>query len=202
MSSRTDLSVAELIDLAKGGDRAAWDELVDRFAPLVWSVCQRFGMSWEDIEETGQNVWLILVESLGSLREPAALPGWLATTTRRECIRVLRGRRLREQRELHSDEEVGAAPGDTDVESWLLAEERNHALREGFRQLPARCRRLFEMLMVDPRLPYAEIGRRMDMPIGAIGPNRARCLDKLRRCPALAGWLAEHADEPGVRCPE
>jgi RNA polymerase sigma factor (sigma-70 family) len=202
MSSRTDLSVAELVDLAKGGDHTAWDELVDRFAPLVWSVCQRLGMSREDIEETGQNVWLILVESLGSLREPAALPGWLATTTRRECIRVLRGRRLREQRELPADDEVGAAPGDTDIESSLLAEERDHALREGFRQLPERCQRLLAMLMADPRLSYAEIGRSMDMPVGAIGPNRARCLDKLRRCPALAGWLGARADEPGVRCPE
>jgi RNA polymerase sigma factor (sigma-70 family) len=202
MSPRNDLSLAELVDRATGGDRIAWDELVDRFAPLVWSVCQRFGMRREDIEETGQNVWLILVENLGKLREPAALPGWLATTTRRECLRVLRGRRLREQRELHSDEEIGATSDDTDVESWLLAEERDDALREGFRQLPARCQQLLEMLMADPRPPYAEIGRRLDMPIGAIGPNRARCLDKLRRSPAFAEWLAEHPEEPGVRCPE
>jgi len=197
-----DRSVAELVDLARAGDRRAWDELVDRFAPLVWSVCLRFGMAREDIEETGQNVWLSLVENLGKLREPAALPGWLATTTRRECVRVLRGRRQREQRELHSDEQVLAAPGDTDIESWLLAEERDHALREGFRQLPARCRHLLELLMADPRVPYAEIGRRMDMPVGAIGPNRARCLGKLRRCPALADWLAEHGEQPGVRCSE
>ena len=202
MTTRNDLSLAELVDRATGGDRIAWDELVDRFAPLVWSVCQRFGMRREDIEETGQNVWLILVENIGNVREPAALPGWLATTTRRECLRVLRGRRLREQRELHSDEEVGATSDDTDVESWLLAEERDDALREGFRQLPARCQRLLEMLMADPRPPYAEIGRRLDMPIGAIGPNRARCLDKLRRSPAFAGWLAEHPEEPGVRCLE
>ena len=85
----------------------AWDELVDRFAPLVWSVCQRFGMRsgghrGDRAERVAHRWW----RTFGNVREPAALPGWLATTTRRECLRVLRGRRQREQRELHSDEEV------------------------------------------------------------------------------------------------
>lgn len=195
-------SVAELVGLANAGDRAAWDELVERFAPLVWSVCTRFGMAREDVEEAGQNVWLILVEKLPTLREPAALPGWLATTTRRECIRVLRSRRERERRELFAEEEALSAVDEGDVADWLLAAERDHALREGFRGLPQRCQRLLELLMADPPVPYTEIGRTLDMPVGGIGPSRSRCLAKLRRSPELVAWLAGHTVEPGMRCPE
>lgn len=195
-------SVSDLVVLANAGDRTAWDELVTRFAPLVWSVCHRLGMSRDDIEETGQNVWLTMVEKLPTLREPAALPGWLATTTRRECLRVLRARQQRERRERHTEDDVLTEQDGADIEDWVLAEERDHALREGFRQLPQRCQDLLAMLMADPRPPYTEIGRRLDMPVGGIGPSRSRCLDKLRRCPALADWLAEHAVEPGMRCPE
>lgn len=87
---RDDPSVVALVARAAGSDQAAWDELVDRYAPLVWSICARFELSSQDIEDVGQNVWLRLVEQLGNLREPAALPGWLATTTRRECLRAVK----------------------------------------------------------------------------------------------------------------
>jgi len=43
-----------------------------------------------DAQDAAQTVWLNLVGHLDSLRDPAALPGWLATTTRRECGRILR----------------------------------------------------------------------------------------------------------------
>ena len=198
---RNDLSVADLVNLAREGDKTAWDELVNRFAPLVWSVCLKFGLVRDDVEEVTQNVWLALVEKLATVREPAALPGWLATTTRRECLHVARARRRREERELYT-EVMLAAPGEDDVEADILAEERDHALREAFRQLPPRCQELLELLMAVPRPPYAEIGRLLDMPVGGIGPNRARCLDKLRHNPVLAEWLDEFVESPGVRCAE
>jgi RNA polymerase sigma factor (sigma-70 family) len=183
------LSVVDLVELARNGDKAAWNELVERFAPLVWGVCHRFGLPRQDIDEVGQNVWLILVENLPSLREPAALPGWLVTVTRRECQRVVRARWRREQRELYGDHAALTVPDTTDIEADTLTVERDHALREAFRQLPPRCQDLLGLLVAVPRLPYEEIGRRLDMPIGGIGPSRARCLEKLRHCPALAGWL-------------
>jgi DNA-directed RNA polymerase specialized sigma24 family protein len=86
-------SVATLVARAASGDQAAWNEIVERYAPLVWSICTRYRLSSHDIEDVGQSVWLLLVEQLGNLREPAALPGWLATTTQRECLRVLRAAR-------------------------------------------------------------------------------------------------------------
>src|SRR5262249_26071804 len=90
---RDDLSVADLVARAAGSDEGAWNELVDRYSPLVWSICVRYQLSRADIEDVGQTVWLRLVEHLGKLREPAALPGWLATTTQRECVRVVKTHR-------------------------------------------------------------------------------------------------------------
>lgn len=190
------LSVADLVGLARSGDKAAWDELVERFAPLVWSVCLRFGLAREDMEEASQNVWLAMVEQLVNLREPAALPGWLATTTRRECLRVATARRRRQIHERQQDNDAFAINDRTDIEAQLLAEERDVALREAFGQLPPLCRELLELLVADPRLSYAEIGRRLTMPVGGIGPNRARCLERLRRCPALVQWLAAPVEVP------
>src|ERR1700751_4019621 len=86
---RDDPSVVALVTRAAGSDPSAWSEIVDRYAPLVWSICTRYQLSSQDTEAVGQSVWLLLVEQLGKLREPAALPGWLATTTKRECLRVV-----------------------------------------------------------------------------------------------------------------
>ena len=86
---RDDPHVVALVTRASEGDQGAWHELVDRYASLVYTICTRYRLSNPDIEDVGQNVWLLLVEQLGKLREPAALPGWLATTTARECLRVV-----------------------------------------------------------------------------------------------------------------
>jgi hypothetical protein len=89
---RNDLVVTGLVTRASNGDKQAWDALVERYAPLIWSICRRHGLGRadRDAEDVAQNVWLQLVNRLGTLRDPAALPGWLITTTRRECGRVLR----------------------------------------------------------------------------------------------------------------
>jgi hypothetical protein len=87
---RDDPSVVALVTRATKGDQRAWDELVERYASLVYAICTRYRLSRDDIEDVGQTVWLLLVEHLGRLREPAALPGWLATTTAHECLRVVR----------------------------------------------------------------------------------------------------------------
>ena len=84
---RDDPVVIALVRRAAAGDQTAWYEIVDRYAQLVWSICIRFGLSGEDVDNVSQRVWLLLVESIGSLREPAALPGWLAKTTENECLR-------------------------------------------------------------------------------------------------------------------
>ncbi len=177
---RDDPHVVALVTRASGGDQDAWHELVDRYAPLVYTICTRYRLSNHDIEDVGQNVWLLLVEQLGKLREPAALPGWLATTTARECLRVVTA--------AHKSERVGTGlddsvmfVDDTPIDEEILMAERNAALRAAFAELPARCQQLLSMLISDPPHPYAEIHAKLGIPVGSIGPQRSRCLDRLRR---------------------
>jgi RNA polymerase sigma factor (sigma-70 family) len=197
---RDDPMVVDLVQRAAGGDSAAWNGLVERYAPLVWSVCRRHRLTDADADDVGQNVWLLLVEHLSKIRQPAALPGWLATTTRRECLRVLRVRQ-HEYVEADTEPAVGGPAGaDTSsVEEWLLAQERDAALRAAFAQLPAGCQRLLTLLLHDPPLSYAEISDRLGTKIGGLGPRRARCLEQLRSCPPLAALLgrAPDARQPG-----
>jgi RNA polymerase sigma factor (sigma-70 family) len=173
-----------LVTRAREGDQGAWDELVERYAPLVWSICRRHRLRGPEADDVGQSVWLRLVEQLGALRQPAALPGWLATTTQRECLRVTRAAGRRETAERPLDFEPPSAD-DAVIEQELIKAERRAALRAAFAQLPLACRRLLSLLMQEPPLPYAEISTRLGTPIGSIGPSRARCLARLRRAPAL-----------------
>jgi RNA polymerase sigma factor (sigma-70 family) len=187
--ARDDPVVAGLVARARGGDRQAWDELVERYVPLIWSICHKYRLGRADAEDVGQNVWLRLVDQLDNIREPAALPGWLATTTRRECGRVVRAARGERAviyppaAETIPDGRAGA------VEQDLLDAERHAALREAFTHLPPAWQRLVAMLIADPPPPYAEISARLGIPIGSIGPTRSRCLHSMRRYPAIAALI-------------
>jgi RNA polymerase sigma factor (sigma-70 family) len=181
---RDDPTVVALVERAAASDQDAWDEIVDRYAPLVWSICTRYRLSNHDREDVGQNVWLLLVEQLGKLREPAALPGWLATTTARECLRVVTASR-KSQRLGTQLEEAAQFKDDTVIDEEMLMAERNAILRAAFAELPPRCQRLLGMLLSDPPHSYAEISATLDIPVGSIGPQRARCLERLRRSSTL-----------------
>jgi RNA polymerase sigma factor (sigma-70 family) len=182
------LVVTDLVTRARTGDKQAWGTLVERYAPLIWSICCRYRLG-ADAEDISQSVWLRLVGQLGKIRDPAALPGWLATTTRRECLRLLGAARgpLAEgyvvDAEAVPDEQVRIA------EEEVLAAERHAVLREAFRDLAPCDQQLIALLIEDPPVPYAEISARLGIPMGSIGPTRRRCLDKLRRHPAIAALL-------------
>jgi RNA polymerase sigma factor (sigma-70 family) len=190
---RDDSPTADLVMCARKGDSDAWDALVERFAPLIWSICRRYRLEHADAHDVGQYVWLQLVDQFEAVHDPAALAGWLATTTRRECFRVLRAARRQQDLghvldvETIPDEQTGMA------EHELLLAERHAAVREAFDRLPAPCRRLVAMLMEEPPVPYAEISARLGIPVGSIGPTRRRCLDKLRRDPAIAALMSTEA---------
>jgi RNA polymerase sigma factor (sigma-70 family) len=188
---RDDLQVTDLVTSARNGDEQAWDGLVERYAPLIWSICRRYRLDGADAEDVGQAVWVQLVEHLDNLRCPGALPGWLATVTRRECSRVLRtpcmlpadGHVL----ENMPDEQTATA------EHELLVAERHAALREAFARLPLGYQRLLGMLIADPPVPYSEISARLGIPVGSIGPSRHRYLDRLCRDPAIAHLISAEA---------
>jgi RNA polymerase sigma factor (sigma-70 family) len=194
-----DSSVSALVTRVGEGDQEAWNEIIERYAPLVWSICRRFQLDRQDIDDVGQSVWLLLVEHIGSLRDAAALPGWLATTTRHECLRVLRAGRRQDYAGLPPEEQM---PGDlaaANVEQELIAAERNAALRAALAELPDRCRELVSMLISDPPPAYAEISAALGIAVGSIGPIRARCLARLRRSPHLAGYVSDGVQDLEVR---
>jgi RNA polymerase sigma factor (sigma-70 family) len=193
---RDDPSVVALVERAAGSDQDAWDEIVDRYAPLVWSICGRYRLSNHDREDVGQNVWLLLVEQLGKLREPAALPGWLATTTARECLRVVAASRKSQRLGTQLDE-AAQFVDDTVIDEEMLMAERNAVLRAAFAELPPHCQRLLGMLLSDPPHSYAEISAALAIPVGSIGPQRARCLDRLRRSSALMALCEVTVCGPG-----
>ncbi len=174
--------VAELVVAAMRGDGAAWDEIVQRYTPLLMSVLRGFRLPEADVRDIVQTVWLRLVEHLGGLREPRALPGWLVTTTRNEAIKTLKAR----SRSMPLDVFEGRDANDgVSIDEDLLRVERREALLEAFAELGHRDRELLVLLTADPAVPYAEISRRVGIPIGSIGPTRARALSKLRACPSL-----------------
>jgi RNA polymerase sigma factor (sigma-70 family) len=195
---RDDRSVSLLVTRAQTGDQQAWNALVERYAPLVWSICRRYGLGGADAADVGQNVWLALVDQLGNIRDPAALPGWLATSTRRECNRVLRTRSSQAAVVVLDAANIPSQQTDI-VEQELLVAERHAALREAFTGLPAGCQRLMAMLIEDPPVPYAKISAELGIPIGSIGPTRRRCLDKLRCHPAITALI--HAGQSERRNP-
>ena len=187
--AEADSSVTALVTRAAAGDSDAWNRIIDRYAPLVYVTCTRYRLSQHDLEDVGQRVWLRLVEQIGNLREPAALPGWLATTTARECLRVVRA--ARRSGSLAAD--LAPPEDDEALDTQLLAAERDAALHAALAQLPDRCQRLLAMLTSDPPHSYAEISAALGIPVGSIGPQRARCLNRLRRSMARTD-----AREPGT----
>jgi RNA polymerase sigma factor (sigma-70 family) len=184
-----DSVVAGLVACAKGGDQQAWDALVERYAPLIWSICRRYRLGRADADDVSQSVWMCLVDQLDKIRDPAALPGRLATTTRRECWRVVGAARGPNAAVCALDAEIIPDGQAEAVEQELLAAERRAALREAFTHLPLEGQQLIAMLVADPPVPYAEISARLGIPIGSIGPTRSRCLDRMRRYPAIAALI-------------
>jgi RNA polymerase sigma factor (sigma-70 family) len=194
---RDDPLVIAMVNRAAAGDQGAWNRLVERYSPLVWSICLRYRLDRQDSDDVGQSVWLLLVERIGMLREPAALPGWLATTTQRECLRVLRTSRRHDHAEL-PDEQLSLDLDAAMIEEELLAAERETAVRAAFAELPRSCRELLAMLISDQPHSYEEISATLGMRVGSIGPMRARCLDRLRQSPHIAA-IADGARDKQAR---
>jgi RNA polymerase sigma factor (sigma-70 family) len=185
-------AVAALVRAAAEGDQAAWSALVERFSGLVWAVARAHRLSRADAADVSQTTWMRLVEHLGDIRQPERVGAWLSATARHECLRVSRKSARAVPTELDddhladSDAEVGF-----ELESRLDAEGHQEALWAAFERLPERGRALLRVLMADPAPSYAEAAAALGMPIGSLGPTRARCLERLRNSPELAALAGE-----------
>jgi RNA polymerase sigma factor (sigma-70 family) len=172
-----------LVQACLAGDEAAWEALVERYGRLVYSVARRCGLGDADADDVFQVVFTMLVRHLGALRDQTRLASWLITTAYRESWRV--GRANRSHVEI---DDPAAAVVDTGAPpAELVAQaERDQLVREGLARLDPRCRELLTALFLEADTPsYEAIGRRLGMPIGSIGPTRARCFKKLE--PILVG---------------
>jgi RNA polymerase sigma factor (sigma-70 family) len=176
--------LAELVRAASAGDQRAWEGLIGRFGGLVWSVARAHGLSRADAADVSQTAWLRLVEHLHRLRDPERVGAWLASTARHEALRALR--RARRQLPVGDDAELDRSRPPVDSpEARMLAAERSDILWRAFAALPPRCQTLLRVLMADPPPSYQQVAVAMDMPIGSIGPTRARCLERLRQLAAF-----------------
>jgi RNA polymerase sigma factor (sigma-70 family) len=172
-------STTDLVKGAAGGDGRAWDAIVARYTGMVWAVCRGCGLSRTDAAEVSQTTWLRLVERLDSIHDPERLGSWLAVTARRESWQV----RRRAGRTIPTVETEALADREThdEVDHDILASEQHEGLRQAFETLHPRCQRLLRLLTADPAPSYVDVAAALDMPIGSIGPTRARCLDCLRK---------------------
>jgi RNA polymerase sigma factor (sigma-70 family) len=172
--------VADLVVAAGQGDQDAWSALVDRFSGLIWHIARGHRLGDADAADVVQTVWLRLLESLPRLREPAAVAGWLVTTTRHECLRSLR-RAGRELPDDHIDLVADRVSDERGPEAVVELAESGLLVRQALTRLSVRCQLLLRALAYTPDRSYAEVSAALDMPIGSIGPTRSRCLHHLRR---------------------
>lgn len=178
-----DVDPGGLLRQAAEGDGQAWDALVDRFAGLVWAVARGHGLSRADSAEISRATWLRLAESLSSIKDPERLGAWLAATARRECLDTLQ----RQERYITAEQCSALVSGERALEMIddLVGHGRGTALWTALEALAPECRVLLRVLLSDPSLSYAELSEVFEMPIGSIGPVRARCLDRLGAGTAL-----------------
>jgi len=170
----------ELVSLCLEGDAGAWEALVLRYRRLIYSIPLKFGLGGQDRADIFQNVCLRLIEHLQDVKDENRLSAWLITTATRLCISLIENR----QREpVTGDEEVDERlDPDRNIEEIRIYAEEQQEIRDSVNQLPERCKTLIDMLYLDARSPsYQEISELMGMPAPSIGPNRARCLEKLKK---------------------
>lgn len=176
------LTDEKLIDACRGGDEGAWVALVERYERLVYTVPARYGLTPSEIDDVFQSVWLSLLRNLDKLREPDRVSAWLVTTARRECWERRRGADYERTVSTDFDDILIDHEGNEMPPEEVVSAYREHeSLRQAIEQLQDRCRRLLWFLYFDANIPsYSDVADKLDMPIGSIGPMRARCLKKLR----------------------
>ncbi|MEZ5410685.1 MAG: sigma-70 family RNA polymerase sigma factor [Acidimicrobiales bacterium] len=193
-------SPSELVAAALGGDQRAWDAIIGRYRRLVWKAVNMMLSDDDDRQEAFARTWGRLFESMGTIRDPERLAGWLRITAVREAIAVGRARSVLVL--VDDDRILDDANGDTprslrwEPEEQLLGAEQSAAIRQAFHKLDDRCRELLTLLIVqDTPLSYAEVEDRLQRSHGWIGPTRARCLDRLWNAPEMQALFAATGPE-------
>lgn len=143
---------------------------------MVWSVARGFRLDDATAKDVSQTVWLKLIENVDSINDPDRLPGWLATTCRREAMRVSRAK----ERDVPTEFEYDVEDPSPSLEDVLIDDEDHRLVVQAFKTLDEICQQLLRLMIIEPALSYEEISEVTGRPMGSLGPTRARCLDKLR----------------------
>lgn len=164
----------DLVERCIAGEQRAWNDLVEKYARLVYSIPRRYGFCEADADDVFQTVFSIVIKSLPKLRDHARISSWLITTTRRECWRKGRGRSP------HVEMPESVVDPHESPEMDVQRLERRQMVREAMQQLCWRERALLEALFMQTRpRSYEDISRELEIPVGSIGPTRARAFRKL-----------------------
>ena len=176
LAGRDDLDA--LVHRAASGEERAWTLLVGRFDKTIRSLTRRYGLSKPDSDEVAQRTWLALYRHIERLRTHPAIVGWLTTTARNECLRVLATRK----REMPVEDPIAGHEADfAQLDHDILEAERREALHRALETVPEHEQRLMRLLLHEPQLSYDEISAALGIPKGSIGPTRGRCVARLRR---------------------
>jgi RNA polymerase sigma factor (sigma-70 family) len=177
-----DSPLPALVAAAARGDSGAWDQIVERFTGLVWSICRAYRLTDADAADVVQLTWLRLLEHLDGIRDPQRLAGWLATTCRRECQAITR--RSRSSVSVEDSQMDRLLGGGSPADEPLLTAEEHAALWQAFQLLSQWCQRLLRELVInadDGPPSYRLVAAKLQVPAGSLGPNRGRCLGQLRK---------------------
>jgi RNA polymerase sigma factor (sigma-70 family) len=171
-------SVADLLQGIGNGNPEAWDEILRRYGKLVSTTVRSFRLQEADALDAMQMTWLRLAQNAHRVQFPERLGGWLATTARRECLHILRQAKLGPNLTNVAPETVSdpsAGP-----EQLAIDAHTTRTLQKFIDDLSPRQRSLIRILFIDGRCSYAEVARIAGIPLGGIGPTRARALRQLR----------------------
>jgi RNA polymerase sigma factor (sigma-70 family) len=184
-------SVADLLLRISDGDPAAWDELLRRYSKLVSTTVRSFRLQEADALDAIQMTWLRFAENVHRVQFPERLGAWLATTARRECLHILRQAKLKPD---FTDVMMSETVSETSAgpEQHAIDADTTQTLRKLINELSPRRRTLLRVLFTDDHHSYVEAARIAGIPLGGIGPTRARALRQLR------DKLDQHQLEPGA----
>jgi RNA polymerase sigma factor (sigma-70 family) len=169
------------------GDEEAWSALIDKYKKLIFSIPVKYGFSTDDANDVFQSVCLELLSELPKLRKPKALPKWLMQVASHKCFH----RKRQHQRNVAPEEAEGPPEQSVSpqIERILREAEEEQMLRDALSHLAPRCRQLVEMLFFEePARPYKDVADSLGIAEGSIGFIRQRCLERLRKQLAEAGF--------------
>ena len=183
-SDNTVSGADDLLTADKCPDEHSWNALIEDYQSIINSVCRRYRLKPEDTADVSQTVWMKVVDNLDRIREPRAMPAWIKTTALRTALAVLSSRNRLTLLDFSQDNSAGwtpltTSPSDSEVDAQMVDAERRAAVRAGLAELTESHRALLSLLVADPPITYQQISDQLGMPVGSIGPTRARSLRKL-----------------------